>query len=341
MPRRRVRPTPRWVIGAAVAVLLVLSEVTHSGDFFAKATLSTLTPFVGVMLIASLGQAIVIGSGGIDLSIPATMTLVGVITLKVSESRDDRLVWAALRGRRGLRRDRLRQRGDRGAPASQPLRRHTGDRPVVAGIARYIRGPVPQYTRVPPVLVDKARTRHDFGISMTLIIAVAVTLVGAVVLRSTVSGRRLVASSASRSAAALIGLRASSYRIATFVLCSLLAGIAAFMLSGQLGAPDLSLGSPYLLATVVSVVLSGATLSEGRVDLLGVALGTTFITVLNFDLRVHGYSFGVKQLVQAVVLAGGLVAVHVIRTRASWWGRLLARNPPVVPTGTTPVPVIQ
>src|SRR4029079_6381339 len=95
MPNRRVRPTPRWVVGAAVAVLLVLSEMTHRGDFFSKATLSTLTPFVGVMLIASLGQAIVIGSGGIDLSIPATMTLVGVITLKVSESRDDRLVWAA------------------------------------------------------------------------------------------------------------------------------------------------------------------------------------------------------------------------------------------------------
>ena len=272
MHARGFRVTPRWVILLAVAVLLVLSEMTHSGDFFSKATLSTLTPFVGVMLIASLGQAIVIGSGGIDLSIPATMTLVGVITLKVSESRDDRLASAAVAVVGPAPRSASPTASSSSACSLNPFVATLAMGQIVAGIARYIRGPVPQYTRVPPALVDKARW-NAFGISMTLIVAVVVTVVGALVLRSTVSGRRLVASSASRPAAALIGLRASSYRITTYVLCSLLAGIAAFMLSGQLGAPDLSLGAPYLLATVVSVVLSGAVLSGGRVDLLGVALG--------------------------------------------------------------------
>jgi ribose transport system permease protein len=71
MRARGFRVTPRWVILLAVAVLLVLSEITHGGSFFSQATLSTLTPFVGVMLIASLGQAVVIGTGGIDLSIPS------------------------------------------------------------------------------------------------------------------------------------------------------------------------------------------------------------------------------------------------------------------------------
>ena len=94
------------------------------------------------------------------------------------------------------------------------------------------------------------------------------------------------------------------------------------LLAGQLGAPDLSLGAPYLLATVVSVVLSGATLSGGRVDLVGVALGAAFITILNHDLRVRGYSSGFAQLVQAIVLGGGLAAVYVIRNRKTWSSRL-------------------
>ena len=145
------------------------------------------------------------------------MTLVGVITLKVSQSRDDRLAWAAVAVvaacaaigfANGVLVERLRL---------NPFVATLAMGQIVAGIARYIRGPVPQYTRVPPVLVDKARW-NAFGISMTLIVAVAVTVVGALVLRSTVSGRRLVASSASRPAAALIGLRASSYRITTYVL---------------------------------------------------------------------------------------------------------------------------
>ena len=94
MSSRRMRPTPRWAIGAAVIVLLILSEFTNGGAFFSKATLSTLTPFVGVMMIASLGQAVVVGAGGIDLSIPSTMTFVGVIVLKFSESQNDRLAYA-------------------------------------------------------------------------------------------------------------------------------------------------------------------------------------------------------------------------------------------------------
>lgn len=338
MLRRRARPTPRWVIGGAVVVLLVLSEATDRGDFFSKATLSTLTPFVGVMLIASLGQAVVVGAGGIDLSIPSTMTFVGVVVLKVSHSQDDRLVWAAAVAIaccavvglvNGLLVERLKL---------NPFVATLAIGQIVAGVARYVRGPVPQFTRVPPLLIERARWNTS-GVSLALIAGVLLMVVGAGVLRSTVWGRRLVASSASRPAATLIGLSSSTYRILTFVSSSVLAGIAALLLSGQLGAPDLSLGSPYLLATVVSVVLSGATLSGGRVDLIGVALGAVFITVLNHDLRVQGYSSGFAQLVQAVVLAGGLVAVYLARHRAGLWSRLARSVSPRVPTPATPGPV--
>ena len=321
MRARGFRVTPRWVILIAVAVLLVLSEVTHGGSFFSQATLSTLTPFVGVMLIASLGQAVVIGTGGIDLSIPATMTFSGVVLLKVARQQDDRLAIAivvvlaacALIGLvNGVLVERLNL---------NPFVASLAVGQIVAGIARLVRGPVPQYTKVPTALSDGARS-YWWGISVTLIAACVLVLIGALALRSTVVGRRLVASSASKAAATLIGLRSSSYRIATFVMSAVMAGIAAILLSGQLGSPDLSLGSPYLLATVVSVVLSGAALSGGRIDLVGVALGAVFITVLNHDLRVRGYSSGFAQLVQAIVLAGGMAAVYLVRHRRAIGARL-------------------
>jgi ribose transport system permease protein len=192
---------------------------------------------------------------------------------------------------------------------------------IVAGVARYIRGPVPQFTRVPARLTERARW-NALGLSTPLIVAVVLTVVISLALRSTVAGRHLVASSASRPAATLIGLRALRYRVLTFVASSLLAGIGAVLLAGQLGAPDLSLGSPYLLATVVAVVLSGAVLSGGRVDLVGVALGAVFITVLNHDLRVQGYSTGFAQLAQAVVLGGGLAAVYIVRNRSALWSAI-------------------
>ncbi len=336
MSSRRMRPTPRWAIGAAVVVLLILSEFTNSGAFFSNSTLSTLTPFVGVMMIASLGQAVVIGSGGIDLSIPSTMTFVGVLVLKLSEGRNDRLAFAVVISvlmcgviglGNGLLVERLRL---------NPFVATLAVGQIVSGIARFVRGPVPKFTRVPPVLVQRARWNLS-GISIALLVALALMLLGTLIFRSTVWGRRLVASSASKPTSALIGLSSSTYRTITFVSSSVFAGVAAVLLSGQLGAPDLSLGSPYLLATVVSVVLSGATLSGGRVDLIGVALGATFITVLNQDLRVQGYSTGFAQLAQAVVLAGGLALVHLIRTRKVWSSRLADSMSSRLPS--TPAPI--
>ena len=321
MSTRRIRPTPRWVIGAAVFVLLILSEVTNSGAFFSKATLSTLTPFVGVMMIASLGQAVVIGAGGIDLSIPSTMTFVGVIVLKFSESKNDRLIYAVVVALvlccviglvNGLLVELLRL---------NPFVATLAVGQIISGIARFVRGPVPRFTRVPPILVQRARGNIS-GISLALLVALALMLMGTLIFRSTVWGRRLVASSASKPTSTLIGLSSSRYRVITFISSSAFAGIAAVLLSGQLGAPDLSLGSPYLLATVVSVVLSGAMLSGGRVDLIGVALGAVFITVLSHDLRVQGYSSGFAQLAQAIVLAGGLAFVYLIRNRKAWSSRL-------------------
>ena len=312
----RLRLSPRLAIGLVVVVLLILSEFTHSGSFFSKSTLATLTPFVGVMLIASLGQAVIIGAGGIDLSIPATMTFVGVMILKFSRSENNRLIVACLVAIgvcaviglvNGLLVERLRL---------NPFVATLAVGQIVAGTARYIRGPVPKFTRVPSELVE--RTRWNLGgISLTLIAALVLMLAGTMVFRSTVWGRRLVASSASKPAATLIGMSASTYRVGTYVASSMLAGVAAVLLSGQLGAPDLSLGTPYLLATVVSVVISGAALSGGRVDLIGVSLGAVFIIVLNHDLRVQGYSSGFAQLVQAIVLGGGLALVYIVRNRSS------------------------
>ena len=64
-----------------------------------------------------------------------------------------------------------------------------------------------------------------------------------------------------------------------------------------------------------------AVLSGGRVDLMGVALGAVFITVLSHDLRFRGYSSGFAQLVQAIVLAGGLALVYVAVPRSESFSR--------------------
>ena len=324
MAVKRVRVTPLTVIGLAVVLLLVLSPVVVTSHFYSRASLSTLTPLLGIMIIAATGQAFVIGTGGIDLSIPATITLMGSIVLKASHGQNDQLPKTLLLALGvcvliGLVNGLLVEGFGLNALV---VTLAVGQ--IVAGFTRLYRGQILAFTQVPAKLVDAA-SANVAGISYLLILAAILAVLATLFLQRAVPGRRLVASSAAPRAAYLAGMRAPGYRIAAYVIASVTYGIAGVLAAAQVGTPDLTLGDPYLLTTVVAIVLGGAVLSGGRVSPLATLLGAVFVTVLDFDLRVRGYSAGTRLVVQGCVIALGLSLVFALhklpRLRSGWHRR--------------------
>jgi ribose transport system permease protein len=305
--RRRLDLPGRGILAANV-VLVGVAVLPLGIDLFGRGSLSTLTPVIGVMVLVALGQAFVIGTGGIDLSIPSTVTLVGVIILKDAGGRDSAL-WRSLLlcllgclliGLvNGLLVEVLRLN-------ALVVTLATGQ--LIAGATRMYRGQALAVTRVPDRLSDFSR--RSFGsISVILVIALAVAFAVAVWLKYHTSGRRLAAGSVARSAADHSGLAATRQRITAWVIATVLVGAGAVLLAGQITTPDLTLGSPYLLTSVVAVVLGGAAITGGRVLVAGTALGAVFIVVLNQVFRIEGYSSGVSLMVQGLVLGAGLALV--------------------------------
>jgi ribose transport system permease protein len=325
-PRRRLRlrATPLTVITVAVILLLLISQLVVTSHFFTLGSMSTLTPLVGIMIIVATGQAFVISTGGIDLSVPAVITLMGSIVLKESAEKSDRLVGAlvlcvvacVIIGLiNGLLIEVLRLNALVVTLAVGQL---------VAGYTRLYRGDVLTFTNVPKNLSDAAGADVG-GVSYLLFVAIAVALLATFFLHRIVPGRRLVASSAAARAATLAGVRARGYRVLAYVLAALAYGTGGVLAAGQVATPDLTLGDPYLLTSVVAVVLGGAVLTGGRVSPVATLLGAVFITVLDYDLRVKGYSAGVRLVVQGAVLALGLSLVFAIQNlpRARQWLRSL------------------
>lgn len=312
----RVRFTAVGALGVAIVGVLVVATIASSGNVLSRSTLSALTPLLGVMVLVSLGQGIVIGTGGIDLSLPATMTLAGTVVLKLSNEQQDRLLPAVLVAlvactAVGLVNGVLVEVfGLNALVVTLAVGLLTG------GVTRLYRGPVLAVTSVPEEMQSIARANFG-GVSLLLVGAFVVVAVMAFTVRRSVRGRRLVASSAAPRAAYLVGLWSTSYRILAYCVAGLLYGIGAVMLAGLLGSPDLTLGSSYLLQPIVAVVLGGAALSGGRVSFLATALGAVFITLLDFELKVSGFGSGVSLVVQGLVLAIGLSAIHLARTRAT------------------------
>jgi ribose transport system permease protein len=177
------------------------------------------------------------------------------------------------------------------------------------------------------------------GVSYLLLISIALAFVGTFFLHRIVSGRRLVASSAAPTTAMLTGMRASGYRILAYVIAACSYGVGGVLLAGQLGTPDLTLGDPYLLTSIVAVVLGGATLTGGRVSLLATLFGAAFITILDYDLRVKGYSAGTRLLVQGIVLVVALSLAYGLRNLTRI-GSLFRRGGPApvdLSQGTVPI----
>jgi ribose transport system permease protein len=304
--------TPFTVIGAAFVVLLLISQFYVTSHFFSRGSMSVLTPLIGVMVIVAVGQAFVMGTGGIDLSVASVMTLVGSIVLKQSQNQNGRLIGAlvfcfvacvVIGLINGIFIEALRLNALVVTLAVGQL---------VAGYTRLYRGNVLAYTDVPRDL-SRAAGADIGGVSYLLVVSVGLAFVGTFFLHRMVEGRRLVASSAAPGTALLVGLRASGYRILAYVIAACSYGVGGVLLAGQLGTPDLTLGDPYLLTSIVAVVLGGAALTGGRVSPLATLLGAAFITILDYDLRVRGYSSGMRLLTQGIVLVLALSLAYGIR----------------------------
>lgn len=292
-------------ITLALVVLLVLSQLVVTDHFYQRASLSVLTPLIGIMAILTIGQAIVIGTGGIDLSVAAVVTLVGQVVLKQSQGQSQHLAGALLACLLacvvvGLVNGVLVE-----ALHLNALVVTLAVGQLVAGFAQSYSGQVQQFGIAPPNLATFASDQVG-GISVIVMIAVGLALLAAAFVHRFVSGRRLVLSSAARRTALLAGIRANMYRILAYVVAACLYGVGGVLAAGQIRTPNLTLGDPYLLATIAAAVLGGAALTGGRVSLGASVVGATFLTILDYDLQVKGYSSGVQTMAQGVALVAAL-----------------------------------
>lgn len=306
--------TPLTVISLGVVVMLALAALQTQGDVFQQSILSALTPLIGVMILAAAGQALVIGTGGIDLSVPASITVTGIILTTYTDGDASKLgpaiaIVIVVVLLIGLVNGILVE-----VFGLNALVVTLAVGLLAIGFGRLYRGKLLSVTGVPEPLVAFSGN-NIAGISYLLLASIILAGLATFVVWLTVPGRRLVASSASAAAGTLVGLRATGYRIAAYSMAGLLYGIAGIMLSGLLTTPDLAIGEPYLLAPIVAVVLGGAVLTGGRVSFIATLLGAVFVSLLNLNLAVAGFTGGMPALVQGLVLALGLTLVFLLRDK--------------------------
>ncbi|HTF12543.1 MAG TPA: ABC transporter permease [Asanoa sp.] len=305
-----------WIVALlmlAVSVALYPSSVSFGG-------LATMTPLLGVLVIASLGQSLVIGTGGIDLSVSSVVTVVGIVFVMKSAG-DGASIPIAILYAVGA--------GLLCGIANGVLVEYIGLSPLVAtlatgqvmaGLANIWYSDGVNRLDVPPDWSHFTGRTLPGGISHILVASVILVALTSVVLSYTAVGRRLTAASTSPRAGRYQGIAVRRYRAATYVLASLLYSVGGVLLVGSIGTPTLSLGDVYQLSTVVVVVLGGAALSGGRLHPAATLAGAVFLSFINQDVAATGATPGTQGVIQGAVLilamlATGLSAVRLLRRR--------------------------
>ena len=300
----------------ALAALLVLN-VGITPNFLNMQTLAVNASQVATIAIVAVGMTLVIASGGIDLSVGSVMAVAGALAPMIFLSG-----WAVANPGLGLVASIVLPLLAAAACGlfNGVLIAHLGVQPIIATLIFFISG-----RGIAQVLTNgqlQTFTNPDFtwlgtgrilGLPVQGWIALAVTVVIALVVRRTIYGRYLLSVGGNERASVLAGAPVARVKIATYVIAATLAGLAGLIVVAQNSASDAArIGQLMELDAIAAAVVGGAALSGGRAPILGTLLGAIFIQLMGYTLIANGISDEMTLIVTAAIIA---VAVWLQRGR--------------------------
>lgn len=304
LARRRPVQMRFAAIWIALVALLALGGIIAPRSLLPN-TILAIIPLAAFLTITAAGEALVLMSRSIDLSIPAIVTLSSTILLGVSGGRDEdifvavvaALAFAAVIGLiNGLLVAVLKLNA---------LIVTLAIAGITAGATLWYRESLPQESRVPEALADWGSSRY-LGLNVSVWMAALLVVVLTVILRKTTVGRRFSAVGANPRSAWIAGIGVTGYQIAAFTIAGLLYGAAGILLSAFIRNPTLNVGDPYLLAPIAAAVLGGTAISGGIGSLIAVAGAALFLTHLGQMLKMLGLASSLQFIIQGAAIALGM-----------------------------------
>jgi ribose transport system permease protein len=165
-----------------------------------------------------------------------------------------------------------------------------------------------------------------FSLPVPFLILIALAVVAAVLLNFTRFGRHLLAVGQNEIAAKYSGIRTDNVIIASYVFCSLLAGLGGVLFALDVNSIQPSgLGEFYELYAIAAAVLGGCSLRGGEGSIVGVVIGAAVMRVLYNAINIlHIPTHLEFAIIGAVILAGVIVDELAKRMMARRRARLEA-----------------
>jgi ribose/xylose/arabinose/galactoside ABC-type transport system permease subunit len=289
----------------AMIVLIVVAAIWVPATLGSVA-LSAIAPYGALLGIAALGQMLVVMTGGIDLSVPGTLTLAAALMVGVGQQSDERVGIAILVAVGAAALVGLVNGILIGGLKLNALIVTLAVGQVVFGVVNRYARRSPVQSPVPTGWSEWVSTRI-YGVSPIFWLGAVVTVLLIVAFRYSTIGRRFQIVGANPVASQVLGVRVNVNQILAYVVASVFYALAGVALAGLLRSPGSAAGTAYLLGPIAAVVIGGASLTGGLASPLSTFAAALFLTGLNQMMRTMGLPTALQFVVFGLVIIGGML----------------------------------
>ena len=280
-------------------VLLIAFFSVSATDFFTFKTCITILKQVSINGVIAVGMAVVILSGGIDLSVGSIVAMAAVlfsmmynaglpgiaaIVLTV-------LIGAVFGLLNGFFVNTLN------VPA---LIATLGTSTAIRGGAYLLTGGIP-VSGMPKSIMTFAQGTL-WVIPYPVLLLAAVFAIGALVLNKTKFGRHVYAVGGNAEASRLSGINITKIRYTAYIISGFTAAIAGMLLVSRTNTGQPAAGEGYEMNAITSVVLGGVSIAGGEGNLWLVTVGILIVGVLNTGMVMMYLDNYTQDVVQGLIL---------------------------------------
>jgi ribose transport system permease protein len=295
-----------FVLVVILVLLMVVFNVISEGVFGRPGNLVNIIIQSSTRSLAAVGQAFVILTAGIDLSVGGVATLavtmggalmtatpgylgpipmgVGVLTML--------LVGAGFGAINGLLVSRLRVPSLIVTLATWQMALGIGSHLTAMGT-----GKPAVIAELPPALATLGQ-RGPGGVPTPVVVFIAAIAIGYFVLNYTTFGKSIYGVGDNETAAYLSGIKTRNVKFWVYLISGFCAAIAGLLQMGRVLAASDKLVGTLELDSIAAVVVGGVSLFGGSGSLIGVLIGVLIIGVINNGMNIVGLNVWTQNLVK-------------------------------------------
>lgn len=295
------------------AILLMGAIFTIASPYFlTKTNINNILLQSSALAIAAIGQAMIVISGNLDLSLGQCVCFSSVVSAYLMKFMDVNplvaIIAALLVGCLvGL------VNGTLVAYVELPAFIATlGMQMVLYSFSRIITDAVP-IARLPKSIAFLGRG-YIGAIPICVIIMIILYIVMHFISIKTKFGRNVFAIGGGSEAAYFAGINTKKYLCATYIVGGLLAAVSGVLLMSRLDSVSITNGNQYEFDAIIACVIGGLSTTGGKGKVLGVLFGTIFLTMFFNGMTMLNVDTFYQNAIKGIVLVVAITS-DVVRNR--------------------------